>query len=77
MDESFVPKGIPSLTYVRILAPVSDSGENVVSTDLMTEGNTVTVAEAGKSATRHDVAQVSSIYCCIFGVVILSVFLLS
>lgn len=59
MEDNFIPKGIPSLTYVRILPPSAELGANTSpNADLITDGNTVTVAEPGQPATRHEVAQV-------------------
>ena len=57
MEEKYVPKGIPSVTYVRIL-PGSASKDGVSQTDLLVENNTITVAETGQPSTKHDVAQV-------------------
>jgi hypothetical protein len=58
MEEKFIPKGIPSVTYVRVLTASVDTASGVAQNDLLLEGNTITVTEVGQPSTRHEVAQV-------------------
>ena len=53
MTSISIPKGIPSVTYVRLQSSISGSG------DVITDGsNTLTVLEPGHPSTRHEVGQV-------------------
>jgi hypothetical protein len=47
-----VPRGVPSVTYMRILSATSGSN------DIVNDGNIISVLEAGQPTTRHEVAQV-------------------
>ena len=53
MSSRPAPRGVPSVSYVRI---VSQGGDN--ATDIISDGNAVTILEPGMPSTRHDVAQV-------------------
>jgi hypothetical protein len=49
---SRIPRGIPSVTYCRIISPPGGSG------DIISDGNSITVLDAGQPSSRHEVAQV-------------------
>ena len=58
MEEKVSVKGIPSVTYVRILPSVADAATNTASADVLSEGNSIMVVEPGQPSIRYDVAQV-------------------
>jgi len=47
-----IPRGVPSVCYVRVLSQVGGAS------DIIADGNALTVMEPGAPSTRHDVAQV-------------------
>lgn len=49
-----IPRGIPSLTYCRIISPPGYSAKG----DIQADGNSVTVIEPGKPFSRYEIAQV-------------------
>ena len=50
-----IPRGIPSVTYCRILP---QSGGFAGQAGIVSEGNTITVLDAGQPSSRHEVGQV-------------------
>ena len=52
---SRVPRGVPSVTYCRVLNP---SGGFAGKGDIISDGNSITVLEAGQPSSRHEVGQV-------------------
>lgn len=52
---SRLPRGIPSVTYCRVL---SAQGTFASQGDIVSDGNSITVLEAGHPSSRHEVAQV-------------------
>lgn len=53
MSNRPAPRGVPSVSYVRILSQSGDSASDIIS-----DGNAITILEPGQPSTRHDVAQV-------------------
>lgn len=53
MSGRSAPRGVPSVSYVRILSQIGEGG-----TDCIADGNAITVLEPGQPSTRHDVAHV-------------------
>lgn len=48
-------RGVPSVTYCRVLSPLGGfSGQG----DIISDGNSITVLDAGQPSSRHEVAQV-------------------
>lgn len=58
MEQIEGPKGIPSVTYVRVMPSKSELATGIIQNDLVAEGNTITVVEPGQPSTRHEVANV-------------------
>lgn len=55
------PKGIPTVTYARILNPPTTSSSSIsgsMPVDLLASGNSVTVLDPSQTSTRHDAVQV-------------------
>jgi hypothetical protein len=50
-----IPRGMPTVSYVRIQQGLG-GGDN--ATDVITDGNAITVLDPGQPSTRHDVAHV-------------------
>jgi hypothetical protein len=55
-DRRVVPRGIPTVTYARILNPLNGRGGDVLG-----DGNSVTILDASQASTRHDAAQVFNV----------------
>ena len=51
---SKAPRGIPSLTYCRIINPPGFYGQG----DILSDGNSITIIEPNKPTSRYDIAQV-------------------
>ena len=51
---SRIPRGIPSVTYCRVVSSVHSHGQG----DVISDGNSITILEPGKPSSRHEVAQV-------------------
>jgi hypothetical protein len=54
-EMSRIPRGIPSVTYCRVLTPHGGFGGQG---DIVSDGNSITVLEAGQPSSRHEIAQV-------------------
>ena len=52
---SRIPRGIPSVTYCRVL---SAAGGFTGQGDIISDGNSITVLDAGQPSSRHEIAQV-------------------
>jgi hypothetical protein len=50
-----IPRGIPSVTYCRIIPPL---GGSQIRNDLTADGNTIVVVDPSQTTSRHEVAQV-------------------
>lgn len=61
MEDKIAIRGIPSVTYARVLSSVGDAVSGSSSSDIVTEGNSIMLVEPGQPSMRYDVAQVS---CC-------------
>ena len=49
---SDAPRGIPAVTYVRVLSDLAQQG----SGDIIADGHSITILEPGQPSTRHDSA---------------------
>ena len=43
MSEDLIPRGVPTVTYIRVLNPEAGQGD-----DIQTDGSTVTIMEPNK-----------------------------